>query len=66
VLARSGRLFDVAELTRLVDTPDDWHRLGAALAAAQRSGLIVAVGARIAADGRLARLWTGYRERWDR
>ena len=51
--------FDADRLLNLVGEPPHPSYLGAAFAAAQRSGWIEAVGCRIAVDGRLLRVWHG-------
>lgn len=56
-LAAEGRGFDVDHLIDLVGEPPAPEYVGAALAAAHRSKHIEAVGARVARDGRLLRIW---------
>lgn len=60
-LARSGRGFDADHVLDLVGQPPSPECVGALFAALQRSGEIEAVGARVARDGRLLRVWWGCR-----
>jgi hypothetical protein len=58
-LVLSGRGFTVDHLSAMVGEPPDPHYWGALLAAAQKLGIIEAVGARVGRDGRLVRVWWG-------
>lgn len=54
-----GSYFDADTLLDLVGEPPHPAYVGAAFAAAWRSGLIEQVGCRVASDGRLVRVWHG-------
>lgn len=58
-LAMTGRGFDADHVITMCGMPSDGHYVGAVFAAAQRSKIIEAVGCRVAADGRLLRVWWG-------
>lgn len=67
-LALTGRGFTSEHLIELCGYPHESHLVGAAFAAAQRSGVITAVGAVIGRDGEPRRVWwaaeRGSRARW--
>ena len=58
-LALSRRGFTVDTLLDMVGQPSEPHHVGAVFAAAQRQRIAEAVGAAVAADGRLVRVWWG-------
>ena len=58
-LAQAGRGFDADHVLDMVGAPPSPECVGAIFAGLQRTGEIEAVGARIARDGRLLRIWWG-------
>jgi hypothetical protein len=56
-LAHSGMPFHVDDFLMLAGDPPSAKQIGAALAAAKRARLIEPVGAALANDGRLVRVW---------
>jgi hypothetical protein len=58
-LGQSGRGFTADHLLDMVGLPNEPHHVGAVFAAARRQRIAEAVGAAVAADGRLVRVWWG-------
>lgn len=56
-LAMSGRGFTPCHVLEMVGEPPDPHYVGALFAAAVRKRIVEAVGCRVAADGRLVRVY---------